>query len=167
MRKIHFLQFAATAIALCLFTMGCEKSQSQTTHTSFDAATAKKEIDAANQRLLELSLKTDSIGIADCFTADAKFMIANMPVVVGRKNIQTAISEMFKSGVSKVEITASEVWSAGEFIIESGETKYSSKDGAPLGKDKYITIWKQENGVWKIFRDCSNSDLAAPTMPAK
>jgi ketosteroid isomerase-like protein len=35
------------------------------------------------------------------------------------------------------------------------------KDGKQIDKGKYIVLWKKEDGKWKLFRDCYNSDLPA------
>jgi len=168
MRKTNFFQLMATVVALCFLTIGCDTPKREApAAAAFDAAKAKKEIEAANQRITELSVKGDSVGLANVFTSDAKFMGANTPTVVGRKNIQTAISGMFSAGVARIDIKTSEVWGGGELVVEVGETTYSSKEGAPLGKDKFITVWKKEDGQWKIFRDCSNSDLPLPVAAGK
>ncbi len=36
---------------------------------------------------------------------------------------------------------------------------FSDKDEKELEKGKYIVLWKKEEGKWKLFRDCYNSDM--------
>jgi ketosteroid isomerase-like protein len=42
--------------------------------------------------------------------------------------------------------------------------------GNKLEKGKFIVLWKQEKGIWKMYRDIWNSDaspLPTPSAPVK
>jgi len=47
--------------------------------------------------------------------------------------------------------------------VEEGEYTFMGEDGEQLDKGKYIVLWKMEDGKWKLFRDCYNSDLPIPS----
>ena len=128
----------------------------------FDLAMAKSEIDAANKSFAEALANGDSAGVAGFYTADAKFMGPNGPAVVGRANIQSVIGSFIKGGITKLELTAIEVWGDETTIAEEGVLSLSTKDGKPVDKGKYIVIWKKEDGKWKLHRDMFNSDLPVP-----
>lgn len=129
--------------------------------TPFDLTVAKKEIEEANREFMNLVAKGDSIGLANSYTADAKFMSAGAPAVVGRKNIQSAMSEIIKSGITKVDLRLKEVFGTEDLIAEEGELTLYVKDKA-IAEEKYIVLWKKEDGKWKLFRDIFNSNLPAP-----
>ena len=49
--------------------------------------------------------------------------------------------------------------------LETGRYELYDAQNKILDKGKYVVVWKQENGEWKLFRDIFNSDL--PAAPAK
>jgi hypothetical protein len=56
-------------------------------------------------------------------------------------------------------ITSTEAESLGDTAWDAGTYLIKSADGNVLDKGKYVTIWKRENGQWKLHRDIFNSDL--------
>lgn len=127
---------------------------------SFDLSAALKEIEAANKNFMDLVAKGDTIGLANSYTIDAKFMSAGGPAVVGRENIQKAMAGIVKSGITKVDIRIKDVFGNEDMIAEEGELSLYVKD-AVVAEEKYIVLWKKEDGKWKLFRDIYNSNLPA------
>ena len=128
---------------------------------TFHLAVAKKEIEEANRNFMDLVAKGDSVGLANSYTTDAKFMSAGAPAVVGRANIQKAMSEIIKSGITKVDLRLKEVFGTEDLIAEEGDLTLYVKDQA-VAEEKYIVLWKKEDGKWKLFRDIFNSNLPVP-----
>ena len=153
MKKIFLTAFVAVTLIAC--------KKDVATPAAFDLVNAKIEIEAANQNVTELLAKGDSIGFANSYTADAKFMENNAPSVEGRTKIQTAWAKFINAGVTKVKLTTLEVWGNENIIAEEGLYDLKTKDGAAIGNGKYIVLWKKEDGKWKIHRDLSNSNLPA------
>jgi uncharacterized protein (TIGR02246 family) len=127
---------------------------------AFDLATAKKEIEEADRNFVDLLKKRDSVGLANCYTKDAKFMGPNGPAVSGRENIQKSQKPFVESGII-LDIASTDVWGDESMLAEEG-TWAMSIGGQQLDKGKYIVLWKKEDGKWKIFRDIINSDLPVP-----
>ncbi len=164
--KKNFLYFYSTVCAVLLFSSCTETPKP----VMFDLSAAKKAIEARNSVFTDAFSKGDAVGMANCYTVDAKFMASNSPVVIGRNNIQTAMSEFLKAGVGHVEGKTTEVWGNESLITEEGVYTLSAKDGKVLDHGKYLSLWKMEDGVWKLFRDCSSSDVPMPMpepMPMK
>lgn len=133
------------------------------TKPTFDLTVAKKEIEEANRIFMDLVAKGDSVGLSNSYTTDAKFMSAGAPAVVGRANIQKAMSDIVTSGITKVDIRLKEVFGTEDLIAEEGElTLYVKND--VVAEEKYIVLWKKEDGKWKLFRDIFNSNLPAPAI---
>ena len=131
-------------------------------NSSFDLAAAKTEIEAANAEFEALIAKGDSAGVANLYTSDAKLMGGNMPVVSGRASIQGAFNGMISMGIAGVNLTTIEVWGTEALVSEEGTYGLSDKSGNEIDKGKYIVLWKKEDGKWKLFRDCFNSDIPCP-----
>ncbi len=128
----------------------------------FDLSVAQKEIEATNHNFMDFVSKSDSISVANCYTVDAKSMAPNGPALVGRKNIQTGFSGMINSGINQLVLTTINVWGDETLLAEEGVFTIGMKGGKQVDKGKYIVVWKKEDGKWKMFRDCYNSDMPAP-----
>ena len=166
MKKISLL----TSSLFIGFTLlsGCNNADTSKTtalnqnKSSFDLTVARKEIEEANRNFMDLVAKGDSVGLANAYTTDAKFMSAGAPAVVGRANIQKAMSGIVKSGITKVDLRLKEVFGTEDLIAEEGELTLYVKNDA-VAEEKYIVLWKKEDGKWKLFRDIFNSNLPALT----
>lgn len=130
---------------------------------AFDLTVAKTEIEEANRNYMDILSKGDSVGLANCYTYDAKFMGPNSPAIEGRKNIQAVIAGFINSGATKLNLKINDLWGTEALLAEEGVMTLSTKEGKQLEKGKYIVLWKKEDGKWKLFRDFFNSDLPTPT----
>ena len=135
---------------------GCLSPQNE---TAFDLVNAPKEIDVANKNFINLFNRGDSVGLADMFTIDGKSMEPNEPAFIGRSQIQTHYSIVMKAGANKLGLITTGLWGDENMLAEEGEFTFIGKDDKLLDKGKYIVLWKKEDGKWKLFRDCYNSDL--------
>jgi len=127
--------------------------------TAFDLVNAKKEIEAANKDFIELFAKSDSVGVANYFTTDAKSMGPNEPSHVGRSKIQSVYAGFINAGANQLGLTTTGVWGDETMLAEEGLYTFSDKNGKELDRGKYIVLWRKEDGKWKLFRDCYNSDM--------
>ena len=166
MKKNHLLQLVAASVVLSFFMIACN-SPKPPAIAAFDITAAKKEIQQANSNLMNLLSKGDSVGFANCYTADAKFMVPNAPAAAGRNNIQSVVAGLINAGVIKLDLKLQDVWGTEALLAEEGEFTLASKEGTQLDKGKYIVLWKKEDGRWKLFRDIFNSDLPVPAPPTK
>ncbi|HVO72427.1 MAG TPA: nuclear transport factor 2 family protein [Ignavibacteriaceae bacterium] len=141
---------------MLLLAAGCLSQQKETV---FDLENAKKEIDAANSDFINLFNRSDSVGLANLFTVDGKSMEPNAPALIGRSQIQAHYSAVMKAGANKIGLLTTGLWGDENMLAEEGEFTFTDKDGKLLDKGKYLTLWKAEDGKWKLFRDCYNSDL--------
>lgn len=128
------------------------------TKSTFDLSAAKKTIDSVNMVFGEMVKKGDSTGLASLYTSDAKLMGQNMPTVSGKAAIQSAYNGMLGMGIAGATLTSSEVWGTEDIVSEVGIYTLTDKNGKEIDKGKYIVLWKMEDGKWKLFRDCFNSD---------
>ena len=167
MKKFSFLIVAGFFSLPLLFS--CNNSAKTTSPESkqeLDLTTAKGEIEEANRNFMDVLSKGDSVALADCYATDAKFMAPNSPAVEGRKNIQSVLAAgIINAGVASVDLTTVNVWGNEAMLAEEGALIMTGKGGKELDKGKYIVLWKKEDGKWKLFRDCFNSDL--PAVSAK
>ena len=158
--------FAMASLIAASFIFSCNNAEKPVTSEeivkpAFDLSNARKEIDQANQAFADHIAKGDSVGLANLYTSDGKLMFAGGPSHVGRAAIQTAVSGLLKSGVTKVNLKTTDLFNSEDLLAEEGQVTIYVKDN-PVADEKYIVLWKKEDGKWKLFRDISNSNLPVP-----
>ncbi len=135
------------------------KMQMQSTK-AFNLRTARTEINAANRSFMGSFFTGDTVGIANAYTTDCKVMFTGAPAVVGRANIMTLFSGLKASGITHINIVTTGVFGTEELLAEEGEVTVYKNDKV-IAEDKYLVLWKQEAGQWKMFRDIANSNKPA------
>jgi len=134
-------------------------SDSGTTQPGIDSIGAAKAVTAGQQVFMDAFRKGDSISVADVYTFDAKVMNAGMPAAEGRENIIHFFGRVFKGGPLVITTKTLGVWNNTNMIVEEGKWIMANKEGEVYDHGKYLIFWKMEDGKWKKFRDCHNSDI--------
>lgn len=156
--KQTIVLFTLCILAISFQSCNEKPKEKETPVDKFDLTIAKAEIEEANKNFMALVAAGDSIGLANAYTIDAKFMSAGAPSVVGRTDIQTAMSGIVKAGITGVDLRLENVYGTEDLIAEEGElTLFVGEEAVAV--EKYIVLWKKEDGKWKLFRDIFNSNL--------
>ncbi len=152
-------------VVLLLATSSCKKETEATTEvtSTFNLEEAKAAIETAGQTFVIAMNKGDSITLANCYTTDAKMMGPNEKAIVGRPAIQKVFSGWIKSGMPTFTMKTVAIWGKEEMMAAEEEWAFSDKDGKILDSGKSIELFKMEDGKWRMFRDCYNSDLPLPS----
>ena len=155
----------AILVVLLLASISCKKSEETSTEVrpSFDLAEAKTAIETAGQTFVTALNKGDSVTVANCYTTDAKMMGPNEKAVIGRPAIQKVFSKWIKGGMPNFTMKTIQIWGNEEMMAAEEEWAFSDKDGKTLDSGKSIEIFKMEDGKWRMYRDCFNSDLPCPS----
>jgi uncharacterized protein (TIGR02246 family) len=161
--KKRILLVVLTVISF-VFTTSCKKETEVTTPT-FDLAAAKTEVEARAKVFVEALNSKDSVGLANCYTADAKFMQPNDKTVEGRANIQKLFGMWMKGPMMQIRIHIVEVWGDENMLAAENDWSFLDQSGKTVDTGKSLEIYKKEEGVWKLHRDCYNSDLP-PIFPS-
>jgi ketosteroid isomerase-like protein len=163
MRKTHLIK--VILVTLILVTISCKKGTATTTEVkpSFILDEAKAAIETAGQTFVIALNKGDSITLANCYTTDAKMMGPNEKAVIGRPAIQKVFSSWIKGGMPTFTMKTVEIWGNEEMMEAEEEWAFSDKDGKILDSGKSIEIFKMEDGKWRLYRDCYNSNLPCPS----
>lgn len=156
MKKLFFLSLVVTAFFAC--------TNTTETKPAFDLESAKKEI-AANNLAFETAVsKMDSVGLANLYTLDCKWMNPNAPSVEGRAALQSKFSQDLSAGISGIKLTTADVWGDENYVTEEGNYKLYLKDGTEIDKGKYLILWKRVDGKLMFHRDIYSSDLPVPAV---
>ena len=93
-------------------------------------------------------------------------MQPNAKAVEGRDNIKKLFGQWLKAGVPPITLTTIGVWGNDNLLTAEVEYCFTGKDGKIMDQGKALELFKKEDGKWKLYRDCYNSDMPA-MAPAK
>jgi uncharacterized protein (TIGR02246 family) len=126
----------------------------------------RSAIEAANVRFVAAVAKGDSAGLTALYAADGQLLPAASDIVRGSAAIQKFWQGAFDSGIAAITLTTVEVFAQGATATEVGQYELRDRGGKVLDHGKYIVVWRQESGQWKLLRDMfSTSVPPAATAP--
>jgi ketosteroid isomerase-like protein len=130
------------------------------------SAKPEDAIRKADQDWLRVFAAKDLANSVNFVIDDGSILGPNAPIATGHDAISQAFSGFFALPDLKIEWrpAKAEVARSGELGYTTGAYKMSFK--VPTGKTiedhgKYVTVWKKQNGKWKVAYDIFNSDLPA------
>ncbi len=161
------------ALTFCVVLFSCnnnaaktETASTETTTSTFNLDSVKTAIAASNATFGSGFANGDSAAFVSHYTSDACISPSNMPKMCGTAAISAFFNGGYKMGIRGVKITTAEVMGGKDAVVETGTYEMFADKNMSLDKGKFIVIWKEENGKWKIHRDIWNSDMPA-AAPAK
>jgi ketosteroid isomerase-like protein len=122
---------------------------------------------AANGQLMEAFSRGDAVSAAAAYTEQGQVLPPNGEVVAGKQAIQTFWQGAMDMGIKTVTLETNEVEGYSNTAHEVGRYTLQGDGGRVLDTGKYVVIWKQEAGQWKLHRDIWNSSRPAPVQHSK
>lgn len=119
----------------------------------------KEAIQEVNENFAAAMAKGNAAAVANCYAMDAEFMAPSAPSVKGRADIQAIMEGYISQGFTEYTVLSTIVYGNIDIVGVQEAYTLSKPGGANKDVGKSIQLWKQEDGAWKIFRDCFNSDL--------
>jgi uncharacterized protein (TIGR02246 family) len=124
---------------------------------SSPAATIHVAIQAANERFMQAFRHGDAAGLASLYSEDAQLLPPGSEVAHGWEAIRAFWQGAMDSGIKAAQLEITEVQDHGDSAIEVSRYTLMGAEEQVLDQGKYIVIWKQERGQWKLHRDIFNS----------
>lgn len=116
-------------------------------------------VEERNNIFMETYKKLDPAGMAELYTADAKLLPPNSESVEGGENLVSYWQAIMDTGISEIKLHTGDVERYGKALVEVSSAELRGEDGELIDKSKYIVIWKQERGTWKMYLDMFNSNM--------
>jgi ketosteroid isomerase-like protein len=154
-----FLFLASFYLTACNQPSTSVSTEKKDTVTAFDVSAVKSTIDENNKIFGDAVVKGDSATLVNLYATTAHLYPANMPPIEAYDGIKRFFGEFVKSGVKEFKLQTVDVYGNGDNIIEEGKYTIGDGKGKTIDQGKYIVIWREENGKWKLYRDFFNSDL--------
>ena len=99
--------------------------------------------------------------VGELYTDNARLMPPNSDTVSGRDGIVAALQSFIDMGIASIKLETVEAEEHGDTAIEEGRYTLGTADGQTADVGKYIVIWKNDNGTWKLHKDIFNSNQPA------
>lgn len=116
-------------------------------------------IEAVNAEFSAAFNRGDAAAVASLYTEDALLLPPGEAVVSGRSSVEAYWKAGADAGLSNLQFRATEVESHGPMAYEVGEASFDmpASDGSKTpAKVKYLVVWKNVDGAWKLHRDMWN-----------
>lgn len=136
------------------------ENHADSTKQSFNMSAARKTIDDINKKFEEAVRKADSATLGSLYTSDALVMPANSEPIKGN-DIPGMWGSTFRMGIKDAKLTTTDLQGNADLLAETGTYEMFGDKNKTLDKGKYVVVWKQENGQWKIYRDIWNTNMPA------
>ncbi len=128
-----------------------------------DLADIRSAIHAGDETFGAKIRAGDAAGVAALYSDSAMLLPPGSPTVTGRENIQAFWQAVMNMGIKDARLEPVEVEAFGDTAIEVGKYTLKVEGGQTADQGKYVVVWKEEGGAWKLHRDVWNTSLS----PAK
>jgi ketosteroid isomerase-like protein len=160
MEKASSLLLITLAIS---FTLGCNEKPPPTapdpkeSAAAFDHATVRSLIMEKNARFTQAHITGDSAVLIDYFTPDARVLGPNAEAVVGQAAIAKLNAQYLGYGIKEFTETTTHFYGDQNYLIDGGT--YFMRYGEDVAEEgKYLNVWKQVDGEWRVCANMWNSN---------
>ena len=154
MRKLVFLLLTAGMLA-------CQsKEPGKATKNDFSIDSVKAHIIKMNESYSQRCMTNDTAYYISRYCRDAQVYSPGVPAVVGRDSIINFFYQNGTNKEAKIELPAGNIYGNEELVVEEGTYNFPDGKGGSFDKGKFIALWKQEDGQWKLYREIWNTDNA-------
>src|SRR5215470_11843588 len=122
----------------------------------------RNAIMAVYEKFMAAASRGDAAAMATLYTEDGQLLPPNSDVVSGRPAIQSFLQGAIQMGIKAIILETLEVEGQGITASEVGRVTFQGEGGQVVDRGKYVVVWKQEAGQWKLHRDIWNSSRPAP-----
>jgi uncharacterized protein (TIGR02246 family) len=113
----------------------------------------QRQIEAANSQFVSAFKGGDAAAISKLYTADAQLLPANSDFVRGTDAIRAFWQKVIEMGLAGASLETVEVEAHGNTAIEVGRYRLLGPGDTVADAGKYIVVWKNDGGTWKLHRD--------------
>lgn len=126
------------------------------THSDLDVA-----IRAANDDFERRFAAGDAPGLAGLYTSAGKLLPPNSDAVSGHGGIEAFWRGAMDMGIKSAKLETVQLEGLGGTAVEEGRYTLAAADGGVLDQGKYVVVWKNDGGRWKLDLDIWNSSEQA------
>ena len=118
-------------------------------------------ITSMNQKFMDAFKRGDAAGIAALYTDEAKLLPPGNQMVSGREAIESFWQGAMNMGIKEAKLETVRVEAEGNLAYEIGRfalaVQPESGEGTTIA-GKYVVVWKNQGGTWKLHADIWNTN---------
>ncbi|NOT64063.1 MAG: SgcJ/EcaC family oxidoreductase [Acidobacteria bacterium] len=121
-------------------------------------------IQAGNANFMAAFQRGDAAGVAACYTADGQLLPPGSTPLSGTANITAFWQGAMSLGIKSAQLATQSIEERGDLAVEVGQyTLDIQPDGTAAMTDigKYVVVWKNDGGTWKLHVDIWNTNNPA------
>jgi uncharacterized protein (TIGR02246 family) len=126
----------------------------------------RSQIESANAQFVSAFKRGDVTALANLYTSGAQLLPANSDFVRGTAAIRTFWQSVIDMGLKGASLETIEVEGHGDTAIEVGRYRLFAGGDALADQGKYVVVWKNDNGTWKLHRDIWTTSQPAVAVSA-
>ncbi|WP_088341931.1 nuclear transport factor 2 family protein [Robiginitalea sediminis] len=131
----------------------------ETTPEAFDLEAAKARIQEQTQAFTQAHITKDTAYLNGSFTADARVLPPNSPAVTGQKDIAQLNADWVNYGIHEFTEVSTAFYGDENYLVDEGTYYLRYGEENTIDEGKYINIWKNEDGTWKLYSNIWNTSL--------
>lgn len=113
----------------------------------------RAHIESANTDFVAAFKRGDAAAMAALYTAQGQLLPANSDVVRGTAAIRQFWQGIIDMGLQDAVLETLELEAHGDTAIEVGRYKLLAAAGVLADSGKYLVVWKNQDGAWRLHRD--------------
>jgi beta-lactamase regulating signal transducer with metallopeptidase domain/ketosteroid isomerase-like protein len=118
-------------------------------------AEPRSEIDQARAGWRGALRGRDAARMAGFYTSDARIVDSMGFPVSGRSAVAASLQRVIDSGVTDITVESLELHPVGEMFCQVGRASIWRDSGGAQAGLRFMTLWKREEGRWRIHRELS------------
>jgi ketosteroid isomerase-like protein len=156
---------ARTACPSLLLAVSCRTQPPAQASATFDLQAACAVVAQKNAAFTAAHVTGDVATIDAMFTRDARALPPGAEPVIGVAALHAFTVEYLRSGVKAFEEQTTDCYGNGDLLVDQGAYVVTYGPDNTVERGKYLNVWVQEDGTWKIRANIWNTSPPAGTAP--
>jgi ketosteroid isomerase-like protein len=148
------------ALSACDQSAHSKSEKDENEISEFDLSEAKEIIQEKTKLFTEAHLTKDTAYLNNSFSEDARIFPPNAEKVTGQKAIAQLNLDWVNYGIYEFTEVSTAFYGNEDYLVDEGTYYLRYGPENTIDKGKYINIWKNVNGEWKIYSNIWNTNLS-------
>jgi len=141
---------------------GPSPASTRTERPPFDLEATRRLIAEQNERFTSAHVTGDIALIDAMFTPDAKAYPPGTAAVTGLPALHDFTVEYVKAGITEFREETTDFYGNAEYVVDAGTYVVTYGPAHVTERGKYLNVWTQVDGRWRIKSNMWNVDAPAP-----
>ena len=163
MTRVSLPRWSVLAALLAGACSGPSPASTRAARLPFDLEATRRLIAEQNERFTNAHVTGDIATIDSMFAPDAKSYPPGAAAVIGLPAMHDFTVEYIKAGVTDFREKTTDFYGNAEYVVDAGTYVVTYGPTHVTERGKYLNVWTQVDGSWKIKSNMWNTDALAST----